>query len=198
MKDLTHIVRMALAIALLPTAFNVAAAETEHREHGPHEHGHGKLSIVADGAELVIELEVPGVNVVGFEHAPSTEEQKRTIETAIAVFRRADLIFVPSAAAKCRARKAEVSMASMEHHADEENAQDDSSGQNHEEGATHSELHAEYRFHCKVPAELESLEVRLYEHLTNMHDVDVQVVTPTLQTAQELTIDDPTVRLMAD
>ena len=38
MKDLTHIVRMALAIALLPTAFNVVAAETEHREHGPHEH----------------------------------------------------------------------------------------------------------------------------------------------------------------
>lgn len=203
MKVLKHIVPVALAMALLPAAFSVGATETGHREHSAHEHGHGTLSIVIDGPELVIELEMPGINVVGFEHAPNDEAQQRSVDEAIALFKRSNLIFVPTAAANCRARDAEVTMAGGEQHDGEvhavgEHAKDDKSGLEHEKGELHTELHAEYRFHCKAPAELQTLEVRLFEHLTNVHDIDVQIVTPTLQTATELGADDTLIRLVAD
>ena len=65
-----------MACAALP-----ASAE-EHRQLGAHVHGHGRLNIAIEGNTISMELEVPGMDIVGFEHEPSTPEQKAAVAQA--------------------------------------------------------------------------------------------------------------------
>ncbi len=68
-----------LAAAVASTVFS-ASAQEEHRQLGAHVHGHGHLNIAIEGKTVSMELEVPGADVVGFEHEPSTPDQKAALE----------------------------------------------------------------------------------------------------------------------
>ena len=210
------------------------AAETAHREHAAHEHGHGVLEVVAEGADLAIALRIPAVNAVGFEHAPSTEQQHRRVDEAIARFRAGEQLFVPSGAAGCKLVSADVEMAGMEgehgeahghdehekhaHEKDEhehENHAHDKDEHEHEkhahdkdehehetdahaehEAESHSELHAEYRFRCADHARLEAIEVRVFDALNDVEEIEARVVTEAFQGATDLTARNTTVKLM--
>ena len=183
-----NLIAVAASAALVSLALDGAATETEHREHDAHEHGHGVLNVVVEGHELIIEFEIPAVNVVGFEHEPSNDEERHAVETALNAFGRAESLFVPTRAAGCRAEKVEVSLAGMEHEEGEEHGHERHEHEAKAEGEAeaHSELHGEYEFHCDAPQKLESLEVRVFQHLRDVDEIDVQLVTPTMQTALEL------------
>ena len=185
---------LAAAATLLLLAASAPASENEHREHGAHEHGRGLLNVVVEGHELVIEFEMPGVNVVGFEHQPGTDEEKRAVEVALETFGKADALFVPSADAQCRAEKSEVELGGLRHEGGEQHSGEHSEHVEHEKDA-HSELHAQYVFHCDAPDALENLEVRLFDHLRDVEEIDVQLVTPTIQTAMELHMTSAVLRL---
>ena len=75
---------LAVSAALLFTASALAsdADKKEHRQHGAHEHGSAKLTIVSEGKELLIELDSPAANILGFEHAPENDQQKALIVQA--------------------------------------------------------------------------------------------------------------------
>ena len=68
---------LALPFALLPLA--VAHAHDDHdHDHahgtlGAHEHGVAKLNVVLDDNTLELELDSPAMNLVGFEHAASSD-----------------------------------------------------------------------------------------------------------------------------
>jgi hypothetical protein len=203
MTLLMRVMRMALAIGILWTPFVAPTAEVEHREHGAHEHGHGMLSIVIDGDELAIELELPGVNVVGFEHEPSNQEQRRAVEETIALFKRSETLFILPGAAGCRADKVDVTLAHEEHHNGNGHSaqaltQDKKAAQADDAHEVHSELRAEYHFHCNTPTEIDSVEVRLFGYLIDLNDIEVQIVTPTLQTATELDADNTIIKLVGE
>jgi Protein of unknown function (DUF2796) len=68
-------------LALFPAAIALAD-EAEHREHGPHVHGMAELNVALDGNVLWIELNSPAMNIVGFEHAPQSAEQKAAVHDA--------------------------------------------------------------------------------------------------------------------
>ena len=170
---------LAAAAVLLPLQGADASGEADRRELGAHEHGHGLLTVAVDGKDLIIELELPSVNVIGFEHAPETDEQRRRVEEALETFGRGDTLFVPAAAAECSVEHVEIELAGMSLGDEEAHAQVS-------KGETHSELHGEYRFSCERPGQLENLEVRIFEHLRNMEELDVQIVTPSVQTATEI------------
>jgi len=205
MKLSTQGVAVAAALGILLTTFQARASGSEHREHGAHEHGHGIVNIVVEGSELAIELEVPGVNVVGFEHEPGNDAQRHAVAEAIALFKRGEMLFVTPQAAGCQLREAEVTLAGEQHHEGEDHSgqdpgteQDQPSGQAHEEQAAHSELHGEYRFHCQTPPGLDRIELKLFGHLKDLDDIDVQIVTQTLQKAAELGPDHTVIRLTGD
>ena len=98
----------ALAATLLAGAA-LAASDGERREHDAHEHGHGALDIVVEGEELVMELRIPAVNVVGFEHAPGDDSEREAIRQALVPFgeRRRSVIGLP-AEAECEVEEAEA------------------------------------------------------------------------------------------
>jgi hypothetical protein len=61
---------------------SVLNAQTE-RELGSHVHGIANLNVAIFDSSLLVELESPWDNMVGFEHAPNTDEQKAMIDDAL-------------------------------------------------------------------------------------------------------------------
>ena len=188
-----NIVACVTAAMILCPCLHVSASENDHREHDAHAHGHGMLNVVVEGDQLMVEFEIPAVNVVGFEHAPSTDDERHAVREALETFGRGESLFVPTRAAECRVENVEVSLAGMEHEEGESHGHEhqDSS----EDKEAHSELHGEYHFHCATPHKLESLEVRLFDHLRDVDEIDVQLVTPRLQKALELRAESAVLRL---
>ena len=132
----------ALAATLLAGAA-FAASDGERREHDAHEHGHGALDIVVEGEELVIELRIPAVNVVGFEHAPKDDAEREAIRKALVPFGDAASLFVLPAEAECEVEEAEAAIVSMGHedeHEGEEHA--DGDGHDHEKDEHETDEHA--------------------------------------------------------
>ena len=79
-----------------------------------HEHGVGTLSIAVEGHDVEIELTVPGSDVVGFEHIPSSESERQAVITDVEILRYVNGIVVLSPEAKCRVEDAEVASGLME------------------------------------------------------------------------------------
>ena len=219
--DIARRIRPATALAatlLAGAAF--AASDGEHREHEAHEHGHGTLDIVVEGEELVIELRIPAVNVVGFEHAPKNDAEREAVRQALVPFGDAASLFVLPAEAECEVEEAEAAIVSMGHedehekdehgdggghdhekdghetdeHAKDEHAEHAEDGSDSDEEA-HSELRATYHFHCHAPERLDEIDVRAFEHLRDAEEIDVRVVTPSAQLAMELHSGSTVVRL---
>ena len=214
--DFARRMRSATALAsvlLACTAF--AASDDERREHEAHEHGHGTLDIVVEGEELVIELRIPAVNVIGFEHAPKDDAEREAVRQALVPFADATSLFVLSAEADCEVEEAEAAISSMGHEDEHEGeGHGDGDGHGHEkdghetdeheehaedgsdsDAEAHSELRATYHFHCHAPERLGEIDVRAFEHLRDAEEIDVRVVTPTAQLGMELHSGSTVVRL---
>ncbi len=58
------------------------AADDGHTELGAHEHGSGVFNVAIEGKTVAMELEAPGADIVGFEHAAQSEEDKAAIKKA--------------------------------------------------------------------------------------------------------------------
>ena len=210
----------ALAPALLACAA-FAASDEQHREHQAHEHGHGTLDIVVEGEELVIELRIPAVNVVGFEHAPRDEAEREAVRKALVPFGDAASVAELPVEAECEAEDAKAEIWSMagedDHHDDrhgggeghghekEEHEEHEHGKEEHEEheheeqesgSEEHSELHATYHFHCHAPGKLDRIDVRVFEHLLGAEEIDVRIVTPSAQLATELHPGETVVKLV--
>ena len=175
-----------------------------HTQLEAHEHGHGVLNIAFEGEELVLELRVPGVNVVGFEHEPSTPEQHERIDKALHDFGEANELFATPVEAKCKVEDVKVRLAGeeggdhaghKEHAHDKEHKSEKHDEHGHGEKEEHSELHAEYHFHCHEPDQLDRVEVKVFAYLLDADEIEANVVTHQMQTQIELTAKQSMVRL---
>lgn len=117
-------------IALLAAA---PALAEESRQLGTHEHGVGLMNMAIDGDVLAIELNVPGADIVGFEHAATAEADRAAVERALAVLADpTNLIALPAAAA-CRMDEAVAHLlGDTEAANDEHSAHDDHDHANHD------------------------------------------------------------------
>ncbi len=147
-----------------------SAALTLHantHQHGAHEHGRGVMNVVTQGREVLIELELPAVHVVGFEHAPRTDAERHAIEAARERYSDAAALFRFADNAQCTSNSTEIHLG--------EDVEHGHSGE-------HSQLHAEYAFSCHHPQHLNAFTTRLFEHLEGLERLEVNVITPSLQT----------------
>ena len=132
-------------IALLAAA---PALAEESRLLGTHEHGVGLMKMAIDGDVLAIELNVPGADIVGFEHAATAEADRAAVERALAVLADpANLIALPAASA-CRMDEAvahllgDTEAASDEHAAHDDHANHDHASDGHDDHDHDSHDHA--------------------------------------------------------
>lgn len=173
---------------------------SETRQHGAHVHGIGSLNVVLDGSVLMLELNSPAANIVGFEHAPHNEQQTQALRDASQILEDGEKLFVLSKKAECRIDETQVDNDIVKgHHEDHASDHDHKEHQEHKEhtethgekehdhGGEHSEFTATYRFQCVYPDRLKSIEVMLFSLFPGFEEVHVQLLTPGQQTAVELT-----------
>lgn len=165
---------------LVPTA--VFAQQT--RELGAHEHGHSALNIAIEGTQVIMELEAPGADIVGFEYAAKTAQDRAKLDAAIAGLSKPLSLFVLPAAAGCTVTAASAGLIDGSEHGNEdghdsaEKAHDhDHDGHAAEEGADHTEFHAEYLLTCTDPSAIDRIEFAFFETFPNAQEVEVQMIS---------------------
>ena len=117
-----------------------------------HEHGVGTLSIAVQGDEVEIELNVPGSDVVGFEHIPSSESERQEIMKGVKSLQNVKGIITLSSEAKCRVENIEVSSDLMEDQKDDhgdshKHKHEAKDHDDHKDGHKDKEIHAEFIAH---------------------------------------------------
>jgi Protein of unknown function (DUF2796) len=142
------------------------------------------LNIAIEGKTVSMELEVPGADIVGFEHEASTPDQKAALEKAKAKLADALSIFTPAPGAGCSLKSANV--ATQAEHEDEHEHEAHGAKAAHEDeaGHHHSEFHAEYALTCLSPS-----------RLTGAQELDISVISPKGQSSFEVRRDNPSLDL---
>lgn len=179
---------LALPFALLPLAIAHAADEHEHdHEHASlaaHEHGVGRLNAALDGQTLELELESPAMNLVGFEHAPTTDADKAKVAAVRKQLEKPLALFNLPKAAGCVVAAQELESPLFGDKADEDH-DEDAKGEHHHE---HSEIHAHYQFKCSAPGALKTLELaNIFTTFPATQKIQVQLISPSGQQGVEVT-----------
>jgi hypothetical protein len=191
------------ALAVAATAPSLARAADEHRELGPHVHGHGNLNIAVEDKRVSMELEVPGMDIVGFEHDATTDDQKAAMEKAKAQLAQPLSVFKLPAAAGCTVADAKVELQAEHHHdgdADDDHDHDQGAGADHDhdghEGHEgHKEFHVTYALDCAKPASITAIDFDYFKLFAGAHDLTVNVVTAKAQNSYEVSRDAPSLDL---
>jgi Protein of unknown function (DUF2796) len=169
---------------------SLAAVAEEHRELGPHEHGVGRLNIAVEGKRVSMELEVPGADIVGFEHGASTKEQKAAVSKAKTTLKSALKVFELPAEARCRLAEAKVAVEAEDHDHDAA-GHENANHEGKEEEGHHSEFHATYAIDCTTPEKLTGVQFRYFELFAGARKLDVNLVTEKGQNHYEITRESP-------
>ncbi|MEM8730584.1 MAG: DUF2796 domain-containing protein [Pseudomonadota bacterium] len=144
-----------LALVTVSALALIAAQATaqETRELGAHEHGVGELDIAIEGDQMVMELHVPGADIVGFEYAPEAEADKATVAAALETLEAPLSLFVLPDAAGCTVVEASAELEIEgeedqddhdhgEDHADDHDDHDEDHAADHDDHDDHDEDHA--------------------------------------------------------
>jgi Protein of unknown function (DUF2796) len=148
--------------ALLATPF-AALAQTQHA----HVHGQIKLDVVIDGPTVVIEMESPLDNFVGFERAPRTDAEQQTVDSAIAQLRAADQLFKIDPTANCKLGPVTLRSAAL--------------GLGKTEGGDadgHADLDGTFAFNCTNAAATKFIDIGLFAAFKGPRQIEAQIASP--------------------
>ncbi|MBA6059716.1 MULTISPECIES: DUF2796 domain-containing protein [Pseudomonas] len=178
---------LALPFALLPLAVAHAHEDHDHdHDHahgtlGAHEHGVAKLNVVLDGNTLELELDSPAMNLVGFEHAASSDADKAKVAAVRQQLEQPLKLFGLASAAGCK-----EDQQALESPLFGDAAKADDDGDEHEKGHMHSDINAHYQLTCATPEKLTQLDLApLYKAFPATQKINVQLIGPNGQKGVE-------------
>ncbi|MEZ8842393.1 DUF2796 domain-containing protein [Vibrio splendidus] len=208
-----------LAVVIGMTVSTNVLANEEFRSHEAHVHGKVEVNIAQDGQELLVEVTAPGADVVGFEHAPETAEQKKVFEQAIAQLNKPEELFGFNNAS-CTLKFKSVTNTLEDDHDDHEGhdhaegEHDDHEGHDHAEhdhddhkdhdhaehdhddhkGHDHSEgghgeFTVEYHYQCSDIEKLDTVNTQWFSKFSNTKSMTVNLLTDSAQIQEVLNAD---------
>jgi hypothetical protein len=122
-----------------------------------HVHGVAKLEIAADADKIVIDFDSPAEALLGFEHKPKSDSEKKAWEDLVAKWKKQDgfISIVPEA--KCQVLAAETTM---------EWEQDDE----------HADIEAKVVYQCELLKAGTGLTLSLHKHFSHLKELKIDVV----------------------
>ena len=147
----------------------------EFEQHAPHEHGKVTINVALEEKLLVIELDSPAVNVVGFEHEPRTDGERAAVRTASDLLKSGQGLFGTPQDALCLFEGADVKAQWEQSH--------EMHG-THEEREHHADYEARFTYRCEAPSQLTWIEPLLLDKLRNVTEARVNVATATGQRSE--------------
>ncbi len=193
-----------LALAGLVLMPQPSFAQETKREMAPHVHGHAKANIAIESGRVAVELIAPGADVVGFEHAPKTAEQKSAVEKArkalkdvsgiISFCRRGRMSRDDDEGRGDRGRRARSWRKQSIDHAHEAKEKHHH-GHAEKHDGNHNEFHAEYMFACKNTSAIRRIGFPYLKRFPRTEELDVTVLSAHGQKAYEVTPAKPEISL---
>jgi hypothetical protein len=172
-----------LVTGLLLASTAPALAQIE-RQHGAHVHGTSIVDIALDGKILAIHLDAPGMNLLGFEHAPRDAAERATVAAVLKDLQTPSLWLQPATAASCRLIDTKVESKGLGNDTPATTAVAD----NHAAGnaETHADFDADYTFECSQPGMLDTIDIQLAKRYAGTKIVTLNIASPAGQSTVEL------------
>lgn len=189
----TTVMRLVAALlAALCLLFGAATPATAiEREVGAHQHGHGNVNMAIEGPTVSIELEAPGADIVGFEHAALSAADKDALVAARLLLESPLQLFVLPSDARCSVDSATVALIGK--HGDQGGGAPEKEEEPVEE---HVEFHGEYRLTCEHPERMNRVTFRYFDYFPGAQELDVYIITAERQDRYEIERRDPVMRLV--
>ena len=176
-----------------PAAHQDHKNEPTIRSAESHVHGGASLSIVSEKNTVLIELETPLYNLLGFEYAPRTpEEQARVLEVETRLGQPQSLIqFNPDAKctfvdSKTKTVLFPAGAGDHDDHDDHEDHDDHDDHEDHEGSAKHKDVLLTYALTCDAADKLKTVNVEFFQHFSNFTELELVYLGPTRQMSAEL------------
>lgn len=195
------------------SSFQILAVETLDS----HEHGSASLSIAIDDNLISIRFESPAVNIVGFEYQPTDEEQQARVTVAKNKLSNFDTSFKLQGESRCLVLQSsanwisdhdehsehenDISKTEHDDHSEHDNDTTKSDHDGHSEHennvmkAEHAEFLVEFELQCEQIDNLTAIDVPLLALFPAIDEIDAQIIYPSGQLQQELTIDNTLINL---
>ncbi len=183
-----------LAALALSVSFSLPALALD-----AHVHGVANMDVVVDNQQITLHVHTPLANLIGFEHPPKTDKDRQTVRDMSAHLRKVNTAFIPTAAARCELTSVkldadnlsgellgESSPSGKQHAHAHEHQHDQGHNHKHSEGDVHADLEGTFIFTCANIQQLHYIDVPLLTAFQGINQLDVQVVTPTRQSAATL------------
>lgn len=190
---------VAVAMAAITSVAAVAEAKSKRRLDA-HEHGHGTLNMAVEGNTLHMELEAPGADIVGFEHAAASEEDKASLVAVTKTLENPSAVLSLPVEAGCKVKSVKVDYETGDDHGHEKHEKGEHGHEKHEHGAkeehkhgdghkheehaggetresSHAEFHVRYVFDCKNTAALTVVGFPYFSAFENARELSVTLVT---------------------
>lgn len=168
-----YFIRSVLSLcALLAAAATAQQRHDDHEhgdefeQHGVHEHGKVTFNVALAGQQLVVELDVPAANVIGFEHVPRTDAEKARVRDRAAWLHAGKGLIALPAAAACRFQESKLEAPQWK------------------EGQSHADYQVRLTYRCDQPQRLEWLQLSLLADLQDVHEARVNLAMLSRQSSE--------------
>lgn len=149
-NELLIVVAALVAMALEPNSL-----QASERQLDAHEHGVSTLKLAQENYTILFELEAPGNDIVGFEHAPKNDDQRAAVKSALSRFKKPEAIFVLPAEAQCVASNRHVEFAT---------------------GEDHAGFHVTWTMTCENPSKLQSMTTRFFGMFKRAEEIEIEAI----------------------
>ena len=168
------------------------------RQKDSHEHGAAKLRMVMEGKKLQVEFEVPSESLIGFEHFPKSQGNRKNFNEAIKILSDPSKLFSIPIKAECLLVGMNVSQSLFSneeehgHEAEKEHAHDESENEDEhghdesEKSEIHSEFKSNYYWNCQHLDEIDSIGTQLMSFFFGIEEIRVNWISNNGQGSLEL------------
>ncbi|QBB69746.1 DUF2796 domain-containing protein [Pseudolysobacter antarcticus] len=173
-----------LLVTMLLFASSAPVLAQIERQHGAHVHGTSTVDIALDGKTLTIHLDAPGMNLLGFEHAPRDAVERAKVSSVLADLNAPSVWLQPAAGAACRLMHVDVESKGLGGVA----AATSNSPLNREpvSAETHADFDADYTFECAQPDRLDNIDIQLIARYAATTIVTVNIASRAGQSTVDL------------
>ena len=131
-----------------------------------HQHGVATLDVGVEPSRVMLELDTPLDNLLGFERAPRSDAERERAEGLVKKLKAADGLFRIDSAAGCTLAKVTLVSPVL------------GLGGEVPDKEGHADLQGRFEFACKAGNKAGFVEVGLFDAFASLKRIDLQVVTP--------------------
>ena len=185
-----------IVLVIFIVSFDILAQVA--RQKDSHEHGAAKLMMVMEGEKLQVEFEVPSESLIGFEHIPKSQSNRKNFNEAIKILSVPSKLFSIPIKAECLLVGMNVSQSLFsneeehDHEAEKEHGHDESEKEDvhghdeSEKSEIHSEFKSNYSWNCQHLNEIDSIGTQLMSFFFGIEKIRVNWISNNGQGSLEL------------